>query len=166
MSCILYRMSTPDRADPTIYPKLRDSALKSRFPNLSHDAVHVVLMDWRVSNGMATVLAAVDGSASIYFDSGGGYIGGGQKFPEIREAALQAIQIATGLSSQFEKSETFDLPKRGNVYFYLTTNAGAYRAVATETKLSAGTDPLGSLGGIMQRIITEYRLKFPHPSAD
>ena len=157
-------MSTPDRADPAIYPKLRDSALKSRFPNLSHDAVHLVLMDWRVGDGMATVLAAADGSASIYFDSGGGYIGGGQKFPEIREAALQAIQIATGFVVAIQKSETFDLPNRGKVHFYLTTNTGVYRAVATDAKLNAGIDPLGSLGEIMQRIITEYRLKFPHPS--
>ena len=32
----------------------------------------VVLMDWGVNNGMATVVAASDGSASVYFASGGG----------------------------------------------------------------------------------------------
>jgi hypothetical protein len=158
-------MDTPRKAEPAIYPKMRESALQWRRHNLSNDSVHVVLMDWNVSNGTCSVMAAADGSASIYLSSGGGYIGGGQKFSEIREAALQAVRIAPGLLSQFERTETIDLPGPGKVYFYLTTNAGIYRAVATEAKLSAGIDPLGSLGAIMQEIITRYRLNFPRPSA-
>jgi hypothetical protein len=121
-------------------------------------------MDRNVANGTATVLAAADGTASIYFCSGGGYIGGGQKYPEIREAALRAIEIATDLLPQFEMTETLDLPPRGDVYFYLSTNAGVRLAIATDARLSAGTDPLIPLGGIMQQIITEHRLKYPRPT--
>lgn len=161
LRCILCSMNTPQKADPAIYRSLRENALKLRPNSLRNDAVHAVLMDWNVGNGTATVLAAADGSASIYLSSGGGYIGGGQKFPEIREAALQAIQVATSLLSQFKKTETSNLPAEGEVFFYLTNNTGAHLAVATEVKLEAGTDPLGSLGEIMQQIISEYRLKFP-----
>jgi len=143
---------------------MRESALQWRPRNPADDHVHSVLMDWNVANGTATVLTSADGSASIYFSSGGGYIGGGQKYPEIREAALYAIQIATNLLSQFRKTETFDLPAEGEVFFYLSTNAGVHLAVVTDAKLRVGTDPLSPLGGIMQKIITEYRLKFPHPT--
>ncbi len=154
-------MGTPQKADPAIYRKLRENALKPRPHDIANGGVHAVLMDWNVGNGTATVLAAADGSASIYLSSGGGYIGGGQKFPEIRDAALQGIQFATSLLSQFKRSETIDLPKNGEVFFYLTNNTGLHLAVANEAALKAGTDPLGSLGGIMQQIVSEYRVRFP-----
>jgi hypothetical protein len=51
------------------------------------------------------------------------------------------------------------------VTFYITTGAVVSRAVAAEAKLRAGSDPLAALGGAMQKIVTEYRLKFQKPTA-
>ena len=118
-------------------------------------------MDWNVSNGSATTFAAADGSASIYLSSGGGFIGGGQKYPAIRSAALHAVQIATSLFSQFKSIETIDLPPAGDVFFYLKTNNELRLAVAKDADLRAGTDPLGALGAMMQEIVTQYRLNSP-----
>lgn len=151
-------MNTPQRADPAIYPKMRENALKLRLNNLTDDSVHAVLMDWNVGNGTTTVLAAADGSASIYLSSGGGYLGGGQKYPAIREAAFEAVRRATALLSQFKKTESFHLPAAGEVFFYLTTNTGSLIAIAKEGKLKDGSDALVALGAIMQQIITQYRL--------
>src|ERR1700761_6513254 len=87
-------MDTPGKADPAIYPKLREHMLQLRLPNLPDGAIHAVLMDWPVTNGMMTALAATDGTASLYLSSGGGFLGGGQKYPAIREAALNAVEVA------------------------------------------------------------------------
>lgn len=160
-------MSTPNKADPAIYPTLRENALRNfRLRGLADEAVHSVLMDWHVGNGTATVLGSADGSASVYFSSGGGYIGGGQGYPAIRAAALQAVFNAKILFSNFKFTETYDLPPFGDVFFYLTTNDGVRFAVAKETDLRAGASPLDPLGAIMQEIITQYRLNFPHPAAN
>lgn len=133
------------------------------MPQVARDAVHVVLMDWHVDKGTVTVVAAADGSASLYLSSGGGYIGGSEKVPAIREAALHAVALATSLRFYFQKTEASPLPSLGDVTFYITTTAGVSRAVAAEAKLRAGADPLAGLGGAMQRIVTEYRLKFGRP---
>jgi hypothetical protein len=114
-----------------------------------------------VTNGSATVLAAVDGTASVYLSSGGGFLGGGQKYPAIRAAALHAVDLATKLSERFEPTETIDLPTSRNVFFYMTTNKNVRIAIATEQTLKAGSDPLSALGAAMQQIVTEYRLRFP-----
>ncbi|MGA7830488.1 MAG: hypothetical protein WCA21_05975 [Terracidiphilus sp.] len=157
-------MEPIQKADPSIYPKMRENALKIRLDNLPADSVHAILMDWDIGNGTVTVLAAADGTASIYLSSGGGFIGGSQKFPEIRDAALRAIQLAADLISQFKPTETTGLPGEGEIYFYLTTSAGVFRAVATEERLSDGSDPLADLGAIMQDIVSEYRSRFPDPA--
>src|ERR1700761_7403371 len=82
------------KADPAIYPKLRAQALAIRLPGLASDALHAVVMDWPVSNGMTTVLAAADGTASIYLSSGGGFLGGSESVPAIKAAALHALRVA------------------------------------------------------------------------
>lgn len=148
------------KADPAIYSQMRRAALETRLQNLARDAVHLVLMDWHVDKGTVTVVAAADGSASLYLSSGGGYIGGSEKVPAIREAALHAVALATGLRFYFERTESSPLPSLGDVTFYITTSVGVSRAVAAESKLRAGADPLAGLGGAMQRIVTEYRLRF------
>jgi hypothetical protein len=156
--CILSGMNTPQRADPAIYPKMRENALKLRLNGLTEDSVHVVLMDWNVGNGTTSVLAAADGSASIYLSSGGGYLGGGQKYPAVRGAALEAVRCATALLSHFKKTESFPLPEADEVFFFLTTNSGSRIAIAKVDKLKDGSDALVALGAIMQKVITEYRL--------
>jgi hypothetical protein len=148
------------KADPAIYSQMRRTALEARLPNMGREAVQVVLMDWHVDKGTVTVVAGADGSASLYLSSGGGYAGGSEQVAAIREAALHAVGLATSLRFYFEKTETSPLPSLGDVTFYITTGAGVSRAVAAEAKLRAGADPLAGLGGAMQRIVTEYRMRF------
>jgi hypothetical protein len=156
----------PRKADPAIYSQMRRKALETPLPNVPRDAVHQVLMDWHVGKGTVTVVAGADGSASVYLSSGGGFIGGSQKFREIRDAALHAVTLATSLKFHFEWTETTPLPSLGDVTFYIVTAVDVRMAVAPEAKLRAGADALAALGGAMQRIVTEYRLRFPaKPSA-
>lgn len=152
------------KSDPAIYSQMRRNALETRLPGMGRDAVHVVLMDWHIEKGTATVAAAADGSASLYLSLGGGYIGGSEKVASIRDAALHAINVASSLRLHFDRTETSPLPSLGDVTFYLNTGSGVRVAVAPEAKLRAGADPLAALGGAMQRIITEYRLNFPKPA--
>jgi hypothetical protein len=150
-------MSTPPKADPAIYRKLRDDMLPSTQPGFEPSAVQKVLMDWNVGNGTTTVLAAADGTASVYLSSGGGYLGGGQKYPAIRNAALEAVRLATGLFPHFKPTESLNLPTAGEIFFYLTTSKDVRLAVAQEADLRAGQGPFASLAGMMQAIITQYR---------
>ena len=118
----------------------------------------MVVMDWYLTSGLASVVAAFDGSASIYLSSGGGFIGGGQGRAEIRAAAAHAIKIADQCIAHFEPVSAADLPERGTVYFYARTATALVRGTASEKALSEGTDPLQALGGAMQSVITQYRL--------
>jgi hypothetical protein len=158
-------MSSAPKPNPAAYPMMRSHALKLRLPNVADGDLHVVTMDWRVLDGEATItaLAAADGTGSIYLSSGGGFIGGAKRFPRIREAALLAIHVATGLLSRFEFTEKTEIPPVGEIYFYVTTNAGIRLAIAKETDLNDGTDPLLALHVTMRQIVTFYRFASPVP---
>jgi hypothetical protein len=163
-------MSTPPRADPAVYLRLREHMLTSTLPNFEPSAVQKVLMDWHVTNGAATVLAGTDATgsiydASVYLSSGGGYLGGGRSYPEVREAAIHAVQLAKRMVHLFAKSDSLGLPGREDVAFFITTSDGIYSIVVKETELRNGRSPMAPLGAAMQAIITGYRLRQENPSA-
>lgn len=152
------------QADPAIYLKLREQALGIRLPGLAPDALHAVVMDWPVSNGMTTVLAAADGTASIYLSSGGGFIGGSESVPTLKSAALHAIRLATREHGDARPTLETSLPASPNaVFFYFVYESGLLLTRANEATLRDGTNRLKGLGIAMQQIITEYRLKYQKP---
>ncbi len=150
-------MPPQGKADPAIYPKMRDLGMHMELPTSGDGVVRTVLMDWHVTAGTVTVMAAADGTASLYLSSGGGFIGGGESKPILHEAALHAIQLANGLVAKANAVDSSPLPREGVVYFYFNTHAGLRRAEAAEADLKSGTSEFSKLGGAMQAIVTGYR---------
>lgn len=116
-----------------------------------------VLMDWGVNNGTATVVAVQDGTVSIYLSSGGGHLGGGQGYPAIRAAGQKFLNLAKESLSKMLKTKEYPLPGKGEVYFYVRTDAGVFTARASQEELSSHRHPLSALGDAAQEIITQYR---------
>ena len=151
-------MELKGRTNPAVYTKLREHVLTMPLPAKEEHTILMLVMDWHLSSGLASVVAVFDGSASIYLGNGGGFIGGAQKSTAVRAAAVNAVKVAGLALINFVPVEAADLPKRGDVYFYARTESGLLRAVASEEHLSNATDPLTALGSAMQNIITQYRL--------
>jgi hypothetical protein len=114
-------------------------------------------MDWGVSSGTATIVAISDGSASIYMSGGGGYLGG-QSHEAIRKAAQNMVAVAAESQKQTIATTVYPLPQRGEVIFYLLTDAGVFTASGSYEELSSHRHVLSRLGDAGQEIITQYRL--------
>jgi hypothetical protein len=116
-----------------------------------------VLMDWGVNNGIATVVVASDGAASVYFSSGGGHIGGKGQEP-IRLAAQKAVAVARTVQMPSQPVKDFPLPETGGVFFYFLTDAGVFTFRTSAQELNSPSHPLRKIGDAMQEVITQYRL--------
>jgi hypothetical protein len=120
-----------------------------------------VVMDWGVRNSAATVVATVvamsDGSASVYFSSGGGYLGGKGQEP-VRIAAQKAVETARAVQLPAQPTTSYPLPEGHGVFFYLLTDAGVFMLRPSEQELNSPNHPLRKMGDAMQGVITEYRL--------
>jgi hypothetical protein len=115
------------------------------------------MMDWGVQKGTVTVLAMSDGSASVYFSTGGGYIGGEGQEP-IRIAAERAVDAAKLVQLPHSPTTAFPIPEQHGVFFYLLTDAGVFMFRTSEQELNSHEHPLRKLGDNMQGVITQYRL--------
>jgi hypothetical protein len=114
-------------------------------------------MDWGVNNGTATVVAVADGTVSIYLSGGGGSIGGGQGRAAIREAGQKFLNLAKESLSRMQKTTEYPLPGKGQVYFYVRTDAEVFTARTSQEELNSQRHPLRALGDAAQEIITKYR---------
>jgi hypothetical protein len=156
--------ATSQRPNPEVYLGLRNlmlqgSRAKFGIPAFSKPTQpYGVLMDWGIPAGSATVVALADGTTSVYLSSGGGFLGGGQSHETIRAAAKKAVEIADEVQPLMQATTSYPLPQRGQVTFYLLTDAGVFTASAPDEDLRSHRSPLHKLGDAAQAIITEYRL--------
>jgi len=157
-------LRAPEAKKTNTYSALRAKILNWKCPQASSSTPNTpgnpcaVVMDWAVTPGVVTVVAVSDGSASIYYSSGGGSIGGGYARPAIRDAALHAVSIASKFLDSMQFIDNFPLPESGGVIFYIVTERGVFMAKASVRLLSTNRVPLSELGNSMQTIITEYRM--------
>ena len=145
------------------YPRLRALALRAKRGQTSMPTPSSptepwgVVMDWVVSAATATIVAFSDGSASVYFSSGGGLLGG-QAYESIRHAARQAVAVAAEFQPHMQLTTDFPLPQPGIVVFYLLTDSSVFTSSTFESALKTHSHALSKLGDAMQAIITAYRL--------
>ena len=153
----------PEKAKE-IYLGLRNLALtaNSNLKNSGKPEDPVaVLMELNTGTGNATIVGYGDGTASIYTSAGGGYLGGGQKYPSIHQAALTLIAVAHRFQARMHTTKDYPLPQKGEVFFYVVTGNGVYTVSAPEVELNRRTHPLTELYAAGQDVITQYRLNMP-----
>lgn len=120
-----------------------------------------VLMEMKTGTRYATIAGFADGEASIYVSSGGGYLGGGQSYPSVHQAALSLISVAHRFQARMHQTKDYPLPQKDEVIFYLVTDNGVYTVSAPEAELNRRVHPLTELYAAGQDVITQYRLNTP-----
>jgi hypothetical protein len=152
------------KSSQEVYLGLRNLALegsRAKFnlvPTSTPTEPWGVVMDWGLTSGTASVLALSDGHASIYLSSSGGYLGGSESHESVRSAAKRMVAAAVESQSLTRATTEFPLPREGQVFFYLLTDAGVFTADASQKDLSSHVHPLSKLGDAAQEVIKEYRL--------
>lgn len=144
------------------YPRLRALALNSKrshinvAPPSSPTEPWGVIMEWVNLPAVVTLVAFRDGSASAYFSTGGGLLGG-QAYEPIRRAAQDAVGVAAEFQPQMQLTAEFPLPQPGIVVFYALTDSGVFTTSTFEAGLRSNSHALSKLSQAMQAIITAYR---------
>jgi hypothetical protein len=149
------------------YAQLREQALTVDAARVGIDPVEGrawgAVMDLRVGAATATVVAFADGTASIYFSNGAGFIGGHQH-ETIRAAAKTFVDAATAALPVMRPAAACAPPSPGVVAFYARTAAVTLAAEADEARLqSAPSGPLAAMYAAGHGVITEYRQIAPAP---
>jgi hypothetical protein len=139
----------------TIWRRLRGLGVAPDEPDAS--TVLGVIMEIGVDDGSTVLVFGLsDGSASVYFSTGGGNIGG-QARPHINAAARELTAVAADFVSTLPLTQEHPLPADGHVRFSILTPAGVHAAEAPQADLASGASPLGPLFKGAGQIIAGFR---------
>lgn len=145
-----------------IYQDLRQMVLTTNPEKLGlspseSNRVWGMLMETGYKEAVATLVSLGDGTVSLYFSNGGGYIGVGEhKGP--REASNNFLSAAPEFLSNASLVKSFPLPKEGNTRFYFLTFDGVYAVESKEDDLGNNKSSLSPLFFKAQDVITQLRL--------
>jgi hypothetical protein len=150
------------------YRELREQALTVESAKVGIEAVegHAwgAIMDMRIDDAIVTVVSFADGTASIYFSNGGGFIGGHQH-DAVRGAAKTFVDAASAALPVMRPATSYPFPAAGYVAFYARTASITQAAEADEQRLqSAPAGPLAALYAAGHGVITAYRELVPAPT--
>jgi hypothetical protein len=127
---------------------LRDQLLHATAEQLGVAPVRGVwgvLMERGYAKGVATVVALVDGTASMYVSTGGSAVGG-RAYPPARTAAVKLCELAADLLGETIPAHDFPAPAKGRVRFYVLASGGVRVAEGDVMPArDAGRDPLSPL---------------------
>jgi hypothetical protein len=133
-----------------------DAATLGLRPTTPYARVWGVLMETGYPEGVATLVAFGDGTASLYFSGGGGIIGAGEH-AAVREATQAFLREADEHFAGFVPTATTPLPAVGRVRFYLRTFEGTLVGDASEQDLGDNRHPLSPVFHSGQSVITAMR---------
>ena len=146
-----------------IYDRLRQAVLKldphkaGLVSAAESSRLYGILVETGYPGATVTLVVLNDGTTSLYFSNGGGFIGCGRS-PAVQRASQALMHCAGNHLDQMRQIQTCELPETGRVSFHLLAYNGVYAADCDLDALTSGRHPLSELYQAAQAVITQVRL--------
>jgi hypothetical protein len=144
------------------YAGLRQQVLRLTADQLGGGAfadapILALLMETGYPEAVATLVAVVDGTTSLYFSNGGGLIGAGEH-ATVAEASGRWLETGEEFLPQLSVITDPPLPGEGLTQFVAVTREALRGIIAPEEELGEGRHSLSPLFYAGQDVITQIRL--------
>lgn len=123
--------------------------------------VYGAIVDMKMEDRIVTLSCFIDGSASLLYSVGGGVLGLGQKFPNVRKASGTFVLNAMQAIPSCRKPKSLDLPSGSKHYIYLLTNEGIAFTMIDIMKLEDENKQRQFLFTLYKRVLDEIQLVSP-----
>lgn len=149
------------RPPAEVYEGLRQQVLRLT-PDQLGDAfadapILALLMETGYPEAVATLVGVADGTSSLYFSNGGGFIGAGTH-AAVAEANQRWLEAGLGFLPELAAITDPPLPGDGMTQFVAVTPEGLRGALVPENDLGEGRHQLSPFFYAAQDVITQIRL--------
>ena len=134
---------------------LRLTAADLHLPARPHVTI-AAMMESAYAEAVASLVTVADGSASIYFSTGGAVLGRGEH-ESVRASARSFLDLAASSRAELVPTDSFPLPRAKQVRFYLVTTDGVLTGEAEEEALGHMRHPLFPLFHTGHAVIAAIR---------
>jgi len=158
---IFGRKRRTDQQQAEVYEGLRQQALNLTPDQLgapfARAPILALLMETGYPEAVATLVGVADGTTSLYFSNGGGFIGAGSH-AAVAEANRRWLDVGGTFLPELRELADPGLPDVGMTQFVALTSDGLRGAVAAEEELGKGRHRLSTFFYAAQDVITQIRL--------
>jgi hypothetical protein len=158
---IFGRRRGTDQQQADVYAGLRQQALHLTPDQLGAPSARApilaLLMETGYPEAVATLVGVADGTTSLYFSNGGGFIGAGSH-AAVAEANRRWLDVGGTFLPELTELADPGLPDVGMTQFVAVTSDGLRGAVAAEEELGEGRHRLSTFFYAAQDVITQIRL--------
>ena len=157
----LFRRKREREPVADVYSELRQQVL-SLTPDqlgdeLAEEPILALVMETGYPEAVATLVGVADGTTSLYFSNGGGFIGAGTH-ASVAEANRRWHELGRSVLPLLGVTADLPLPADGMTQFIAVTPEGPRGAVAPEEELGEGRHELSPFFYAAQDVITQIRL--------
>jgi hypothetical protein len=143
------------------YPSFRARIFEVTAENLGLDTIaenepFAFFTEFRIEGIIITIVVFLDGSVSIYFETGMMMIGGGEH-QQIRDIGFELLKTCHELEGVLQDDKKLDHPKKDQVKFFIRTKQGTKSCVIKEKHLNKENNPGAYQYMLVNMIITEFR---------
>ncbi|MCC8069372.1 MAG: hypothetical protein LIO71_06460 [Ruminococcus sp.] len=108
---------------------------------------------------LTTLVVLMNGTANLYFNTGGGVLGLGQKHQTVSSAVRSFLVSAGQALPSCTHTREYDLPTHKTNYVYLLTRRGVYKMELEPSTMLTETDKSKRfIFSMYQKILTELRV--------
>lgn len=147
-----------------MYVKLRTAAFHRTASELGLDVdpnsnqPYGVILDWNVGQATSTIVSFSTGDASMYYSTGGGWLGG-YGVEKVNSASKKFVIAAGEYVDKLNKVSEYPMPPVGFMRFYVITPQGVYSSGDVDSdKLTKDGVDFSSLNDAAQYLVHEISL--------
>jgi hypothetical protein len=151
-----------DKQPDNPYHGLRAQALNIKPSDLgiqpdNNHPVYGAVVDMQMGAATATMVCMADGTVSLYFENGGGFIGVGQKYEAVRKEGIDLLNNAARILHTLNPAVSFPLPNYQMHNVYLLTKDGIYTTTIDPKLINNEKDEIKFLFVLYQRLLSKIR---------
>ncbi len=145
------------------YLGLRNQALATTPSDIglsleNNEQVYTAVVDIPISKEkIVSLVCFFDGTVSLYYSTGGGLLGIGQKHESVRQAGGSFLYSAGQALKYLKKTSQYDLPDGDLAFVFLLTGDGVYKAEFNMSKIDKYEKPIQFLNFLIQNILCKIR---------
>lgn len=159
---VVQKAPKPQDPPEVVYMNLRRKALATDHQtlglagHLGENEPYGLLMELGIPNSVVTLACFADGDARVYYQTGGGMIGG-IAHESVRKAAKELVALSRTALPRMSRTTSHPLPGPDRVQFYVLTPRGTFTAETDRRALAQSQNDFSSLFYRGQEVVTQMR---------
>lgn len=123
----------------------------------NNNQVYAAIVDMQLGEHLATLVCIIDGTTSLYFDTGGAILGLGQKHKEVADESYMFLTKSAQILHSLELHDDFSLPPHNLHNVFLLTKSGIYKTQIDPVRYNSYDNSIKSLFMLYQRVLFSIR---------